>query len=88
MNCAYHPEREASTICIRCEKFVCEECLVMWGDKAYCEPCYDEAYPRQAKAGGVPVRQEVIEAPSPLRSRIMLTWLIIGIAGIVALVVF
>jgi hypothetical protein len=60
----------------------------MWGEKAYCGPCYDEVYPRQAISKVVPARQEVIEAPSPLRSRIVLTWLIIGIIGIVALVVF
>ncbi len=87
MQCAYHPDEKAVANCIRCEKFVCEQCLAMWGGKAYCRPCYDEINRRQAEAEVVPVRRELFEVPSGRRSRIVVTALIGGIACIFVLIV-
>lgn len=39
MNCAVHPEREASGYCRNCGKAMCEECSHKVRDVLYCEDC-------------------------------------------------
>lgn len=51
MNCDYHPSKKAVANCIRCEKFICEQCLVIWGGKAHCRPCYDTVRELEVEPG-------------------------------------
>ena len=39
MNCAVHPEREASGYCRHCGKAMCGECSHKVRDVLYCEDC-------------------------------------------------
>lgn len=39
MKCSYHPEIDAVTTCVRCEKDVCILCKTLVGEQIYCQPC-------------------------------------------------
>lgn len=39
MKCSYHPDTDAIGACINCGRLICPECMVLVGDKAYCQPC-------------------------------------------------
>ena len=41
-DCAFHPGRTASEICVGCGKFVCEECQQRLERKVYCHTCLAE----------------------------------------------
>ena len=41
MKCSYHPDRDAVGACVRCGRFVCEDCRTILGDKIYCNSCVD-----------------------------------------------
>ncbi|MBX5480630.1 MAG: hypothetical protein IRZ16_02100 [Myxococcaceae bacterium] len=38
--CGTHPEALAIDTCSRCGAFVCERCLVLIGEEAFCASCY------------------------------------------------
>lgn len=42
MNCKYHPEQEAQSICVKCKNPICSECAVKVGDKTACRQCLKE----------------------------------------------
>lgn len=44
MNCAKHPDQEASGICVHCGKFFCSACLVEVDGKNYCRGCLSERF--------------------------------------------
>ncbi len=59
MKCAYHPYNEAVATCVRCEKYICVQCLVIWqGNKCcycYCRHCSDELSGREPKSPPRPI---------------------------------
>jgi len=57
MNCAVHPEREASGYCRHCGKAMCGECSHKVRDVLYCEDCL-------AQQVGLPPAQVSAEAPA------------------------
>jgi Domain of unknown function (DUF5668)/B-box zinc finger len=57
MNCAVHPEAEASGYCRNCGKPMCANCVRPVKDVYYCEDCL-------ARVMGVPVAPPVTTAPS------------------------
>ncbi|MGU9204050.1 B-box zinc finger protein [Clostridium perfringens] len=43
MNCYKHQDKQAISICEKCNRFICAECEVKLGDKSYCKDCIDIA---------------------------------------------
>lgn len=43
MNCYKHNDRQAISICEKCNRFICKECEVKLGNKSYCKDCIDIA---------------------------------------------
>ncbi len=41
-DCAFHPGRTSSEICVGCGKFICEECRQRYEHKVYCRRCMAE----------------------------------------------
>lgn len=42
MKCSYHPESEATDICLTCRQPVCDQCTVKLTGKNYCRSCLEE----------------------------------------------
>lgn len=42
MKCSYHPESEATDICLTCHRPVCDQCTINLTNKNYCRPCLEE----------------------------------------------
>jgi DNA-directed RNA polymerase subunit RPC12/RpoP len=39
IRCAYHPDNDATGICVNCGRFICAKCQVILSDKIYCNHC-------------------------------------------------
>ena len=52
MKCAYHPDRDAAGVCVKCGKLVCEECRRVLEGKIYCASCTERTAPNRADIWG------------------------------------
>ncbi len=56
--CINHPDREADTKCIACLKPICNECVVEYGEQAYCSVnCRDQAWKTTANIAEMQERE-------------------------------
>lgn len=42
MNCKYHPNQEAQSICVKCKNPICPECTIKVDDKTACRQCLEQ----------------------------------------------
>jgi len=42
MNCKYHPNQEAQSICVKCKNPICSECTIKVADKTACRQCLEQ----------------------------------------------
>lgn len=52
MKCDYHPDRDATGICVNCGKLVCDACKAVLEGKIYCALCSDKMALGKADAWG------------------------------------
>lgn len=42
MKCSYHPDVDATGVCVNCGRMVCRDCALTLQGRVYCQPCADE----------------------------------------------
>jgi outer membrane protein assembly factor BamD (BamD/ComL family) len=85
-DCAFHPGRAATEICVGCGKFVCNECSDRFENKLYCRGCLAEkqvGVEPGAPAGPGAVAQIIPGVrQSPKRNRLSLASLVLAVVAI------
>lgn len=85
-DCAYHPGRKATEICVGCGKFICEECRERLEGKMYCRRCRAEKQagvePGAPVGPGAPARIISGVSPASTMSRLAIASLVFAVVAL------